>query len=188
MEKPKSVLRVFNKDKKENLAFLEFSKHFHKKGLPVPVILAKDQDNYVYLQDDLGDTTLFKHIENVRKGLIFPDELLDLLKKVIDELIRFQVEGTQGLNYSVCYPRAAFDKQSMMWDLNYFKYYFLKLAKIPFYEQNLEDDFQKFTDFLLEADTNYFLYRDFQSRNIMIKDNQPYFIDYQGGRKGAACL
>jgi aminoglycoside/choline kinase family phosphotransferase len=183
--KTEKCIAVFNKDKKENLAFLEFSKHFHKKGLPVPVILAKDQDNYVYLQDDLGDTTLFKHIENVRKGLIFPDELLDLLKKVIDELIRFQVVGTQGLNYSVCYPRAAFDKQSMMWDLNYFKYYFLKLAKIPFYEQNLEDDFQKFTDFLLEADTNYFLYRDFQSRNIMIKDNQPYFIDYQGGRKGA---
>jgi aminoglycoside/choline kinase family phosphotransferase len=181
----KQCIAVYNEDKKENTAFVEFSKHFYSKGLSVPAILAEDKDNFIYLQNDLGDTTLFEFIENVRKGIIFPDELVDLLKKVLDELIRFQVLGTEGLDYSVCYPRAAFDKQSMMWDLNYFKYYFLKLAKIPFYEQDLEDDFQKFTDFLLKADANYFLYRDFQSRNIMIKDGKPYFIDYQGGRRGA---
>ena len=181
----KQCIAVYNEDEKENTAFLEFSKHFFSKGLAVPEILAEDLENFIYLQGDLGDTTLFEFVENVRKGIIFPDELVDLLKKVLDELIRFQVIGAKDFDYSVCYPRAAFDKQSMMWDLNYFKYYFLKLAKIPFYEQDLEDDFQKFTDFLLEADTNFFLSRDFQSRNIMIKEGQPYFIDYQGGRKGA---
>ncbi len=183
--KSSKCVAVYNEDKKENHAFLEFSKHFLSKALPVPKILAEDTDNFIYLQEDLGDTTLFKHIEKVRKGIIFPDDLLQLLKRVLDELIRFQVIGAKGFDYSNCYPRSAFDKQSMMWDLNYFKYYFLKLAKIPFYEQELEDDFQRFTDFLLQADTQYFMYRDFQSRNIMIKDNQPYFIDYQGGRQGA---
>ncbi len=183
--KSSQCIAVYNEDKKENHAFLEFSKHFLSKALPVPQILAEDQENFIYLQEDLGDTTLFKHIEKVRKGIIFPDDLLELLKHVLDELIRFQVIGAKGFDYSNCYPRSAFDKQSMMWDLNYFKYYFLKLAKIPFYEQELEDDFQRFTDFLLEADTKYFMYRDFQSRNIMIKNNKPYFIDYQGGRQGA---
>lgn len=183
--KSSKCIAVYNEDKKENHAFIEFTKHFSSKALPVPGILAEDQENFIYLQEDLGDTTLFKHIEEVRKGIIFPDDLLELLKKVLDELIRFQVVGAKGFNYSNCYPRQAFDKQSMMWDLNYFKYYFLKLAKIPFYEQELEDDFQRFTDFLLQADTRYFLYRDFQSRNIMINDSKPYFIDYQGGRQGA---
>ena len=133
----------------------------------------------------MGDETLFSIISKVRKDENFPQELISYYKKVIEQLPQFQVKAGKDLDYSVCYPRSAFDEQSMMWDLNYFKYYFLKLARVQFGEQNLEDDFRRLCDFLLQADDEYFLYRDFQSRNIMIFKNEPYFIDYQGGRKGA---
>ncbi|MFQ5630646.1 MAG: phosphotransferase, partial [bacterium] len=137
------------------------------------------------LEEDLGDTTLFSYLSTLREKEGFSEEIIRIYEKVVELLPQFQIVAGKKLDYSLCYPRESFDKQSMMWDLNYFKYYFLKLAKIPFDEQYLEDDFQKFTDFLLQADRDFFLYRDFQSRNIMIRDGQPYFIDYQGGRKGA---
>ncbi len=180
-----TAIGVYNADHKENMAFLSFTKHFHKKQLPVPEVYIEDLKNNIYLIQDLGDTTLFSYIMDIRQDGGYPNDLIELYKKVIDQVPKFQVLVAEGLDYSVCYPRAAFDKQSMMWDLSYFKYYFLKLAKIPFDEQLLEDDFHKFTDYLLQADSHYFLYRDLQSRNIMIHDDQPYFIDYQGGRKGA---
>jgi aminoglycoside/choline kinase family phosphotransferase len=180
-----TAIAVHNNDEKENQAFLKFSEHFNSKNLAVPQVYAKDLAKHIYILEDLGTTTLYEHIKTVRTGIEYPDELVELYKKVIEELIRFQIEGSVGFDYSYCYPRAAFDEQSMMWDLNYFKYYFLKLAKISFDEQALEDDFKKFTKFLLQESHDYFMYRDFQSRNVMLKSNKPYFIDYQGGRKGA---
>lgn len=180
-----TVLGAFNPDRKENIAFLDFSRHFYHKGLSVPQIYVEDLERNMYLLQDLGDTTLFSYLTQGRKNGVFPDELLDMYKRVLEELPRFQIGAGDDLNYQVCYPRARFDKQSMLWDLNYFKYYFLKLAKVAFDEQELEDDFQTFTDYLLQTDCHYFLYRDFQSRNVMLYRNQPYFIDYQGGRRGA---
>ncbi|RMD48223.1 MAG: phosphotransferase enzyme family protein, partial [Ignavibacteria bacterium] len=183
--KSKSAIGVYNSDAKENIAFLNFSKHFKSHGLAVPEIYAEDQKNDIYLEEDLGDTTLFAYLTAIRKNGEFPSEAAEIYKKVLEELPKFQITAAKDLDYSVCYPRSAFDKQSMLWDLNYFKYYFLKLAKIPFEEQALENDFHTLIQFLLEAGTDYFLYRDFQSRNIMLIKHEPYFIDYQGGRKGA---
>ncbi|MBU0765752.1 MAG: phosphotransferase [Bacteroidetes bacterium] len=179
------AIGAYNSDKKENTAFIRFTRHFISKGLPVPELYDESPERDIYLLQDLGNTTLFNYVTNLRKGNEFPEELTLIYRKVLDELPKFQILAGRDLDYSVCYPRAAFDKQSMMWDLHYFKYYFLKLAKIPFHEQELERDFNEFTDFLLRADCDYFLYRDFQTRNVMLFDGEPYFIDYQGGRKGA---
>ena len=181
----KSAIGAHNADKAENVAFLSFSKHFNKSGLPVPEIYGEDRENDVYLEQDLGDETLFSFLSKERESNGFSEKIVTAYEKVVENLPRFQIEAAKDLDYSVCYPRNGFDKQSMMWDLNYFKYYFLKLSKIPFDEQKLEDDFRLFSDFLLKTWREYFLYRDFQSRNIMLLNGEPYFIDYQGGRKGA---
>jgi aminoglycoside/choline kinase family phosphotransferase len=180
-----SFIGVYNEDKAENIAFISFTRHFHAHGLPVPELLAEDQENHIYLLQDLGDITLLSYIQQLNYPREIKPEVITAYKEVLGQLPKFQVLGGKELNYSVCYPRHAFDRQSMMWDLNYFKYYFLKLAKVPFNEQELENDFNTLVDFLLSADCNYFLYRDFQSRNIMMVNKEPYFIDYQGGRKGA---
>jgi aminoglycoside/choline kinase family phosphotransferase len=169
----------------ENAAFLEFSKHFRRHGLPVPEIYAEDLSQGAYLEEDLGDTTLFEFLSKNRTGEIIAPEVVEAYRNVVAVLPRFQVEAGRDLNYSVCYPIASFDRQSIAWDLNYFKYYFLRLAGIPFNEQALEDDFNRLIDFLLTAPRDYFLYRDFQSRNILLRNGQPFFVDYQGGRKGA---
>lgn len=181
----KKALGVYNADKKENHAFLEFTKQFRAESLPVPEVYSVSTEECVYLIEDLGDETLFSYLTYTRTEESFPPELITVYKKIIDELPRFQVLAGKKLDYSACYPRAGFDRQSMMWDLNYFKYYFLKPAKVSFDEQLLENDFQAFSDYLLQADCDYFLYRDFQSRNIMLVNGKPFFIDYQGGRKGA---
>jgi aminoglycoside/choline kinase family phosphotransferase len=175
-------------DREENRAFLSFTDAFRGAGLPVPEIYGHDEAVGVWLEEDLGDTTLFNALVEARKnepGSPFPDSMLPLYKRVVEMLPRFQVEGGRVIDYTHAYPRAAFDRQSILWDLNYFKYHFLKLAHVPFNEQRLENDFATLADFLLTADTRHFLYRDFQSRNIMMVDDEPFFIDYQGGRRGA---
>jgi len=171
--------------REENVAFLEFSKHFRRHGLPVPEIYAEDLDHGAYLEEDLGDTSLFEFLSQNRSAETIAPAVLEAYRKVVAVLPRFQVEAGLDLDYSCCYPVASFDRQSIAWDLNYFKYYFLRLAGIPFNERALENDFNRLTDFLLSAPRDYFLYRDFQSRNIMLRDGLPYFVDYQGGRKGA---
>ncbi|MBE9468881.1 MAG: phosphotransferase enzyme family protein [Bacteroidetes bacterium] len=178
----KTAIGVFNINKKENIAFIDFSKSFLNNKLNVPQIYDADLSNNIYLIQDLGDYTLFNFIHE--KGTT-ENQILITYKDVIDQLIKFQITASKNINYKVCYPRESFDKQSIIWDLNYFKYYFLKLAKINFDEQELEDDFNNLADYLLTTDCNYFMYRDFQSRNIMLYNNSAYFIDYQGGRKGA---
>ena len=171
--------------REENVAFLEFSRHFRVHGLPVPEIYGEDLNHGAYLEEDFGDTSLFEFLSRHRTGETIAPAVVDAYRKVVAILPRFQVEAGKDLNYKVCYPRASFDRQSIAWDLNYFKYYFLRLAGIPFGEQALEDDFSRLTKLLLSAPHDYFLYRDFQSRNIMLRDGQPYFLDYQGGRRGA---
>ncbi|MGO9340685.1 MAG: phosphotransferase [Terracidiphilus sp.] len=169
----------------ENVAFLEFSRHFRRHGLPVPEIYGEDLGQGAYLEEDLGDTSLFEFLSANRAGVDIAPAPVEAYRKVVAMLPRFQVEAGRDLNYKVCYPRASFDRQSIAWDLNYFKYYFLRLAGVPFNEQALEHDFGRLTKFLLAANHDYFLYRDFQSRNIMLREGEPFFLDYQGGRKGA---
>ncbi len=181
----KTAIGVFNPDDKENRAFIEFSRHFRSLKLNVPEIYGVKKSEHSYLIEDLGDISLFSELTLKRHNNDFPDEITALYKQVIEQLVEFQIKGGKNLDYAVCYPRIFFDEQSMLWDLNYFKYYFLKLAKIHFDEQALEEDFHTFTNYLLKTDCDYFLYRDFQSRNIMLKNGIPYFIDYQGGRRGA---
>ncbi len=183
--KKRSAIGVYNPDKRENRAFLSFSDFFRSVDLAVPEIYAVNELMDIYLEQDLGDTTLYSYLAETRKGKEFPEEVISIYRKVLEELIQFQVKGGAGIDYGVCYPRSSFDKQSMLWDMHYFKYYFLKLAHIPFDEQKLEDDFDRFSDFLLQVWDQFFLYRDFQSRNVMLLERKPYFIDYQGGRKGA---
>ena len=182
---PVSAIGIRHDVRQENVAFLEFSRHFRERNLPVPEIYAEDLDRGVYLEEDLGDTTLYEFLEANRNGDLVADAVIDAYLQAVAVLPRFQVEAGRDLDYSVCHPRDSFDGQSIAWDLSYFKYYFLKLANVAFDEQGLEDDFGRLTAFLLEADRGYFLYRDFQSRNIMLRDGGVFFIDYQGGRRGA---
>jgi aminoglycoside/choline kinase family phosphotransferase len=180
-----SAIGILYGGREENVAFLEFSRHFRRYGLPVPAVYGEDLSQGAYLEEDLGDTTLFEFLSQHRAGEDIASEAVDAYRQVVAVLPRFQIEAGRDVKYKVCYPRASFDRQSIAWDLNYFKYYFLRLAGIPFNEQALETDFSHLTKFLLTADRNYFLYRDFQSRNVMWREGKPCFLDYQGGRRGA---
>jgi aminoglycoside/choline kinase family phosphotransferase len=180
-----SAIGILYGVREENVAFLTFSRHFRRHGLPVPEIYAENLEQGAYLEEDFGDTSLFEFLSKNREGEKIAPAAVDAYRKVVAVLPRFQIEAGRDLDYSVCYPRGSFDRQSIAWDLNYFKYYFLRLAGIAFNEQALEDDFDSLTTFLLSADHDYFMYRDFQSRNVMLRNDQAFFVDYQGGRKGA---
>ena len=168
----------------ENRAFIAMSEHFAAKSLPVPKVLAKSHDDRFYLQEDLGNELLFDFIAGGRKTGVFSEEEKDMLRKTLRLLPLVQVKGAEGFDFSVCYPQPEFNERSILWDLNYFKYCFLKATGLEFQEDRLEDDFQRLSDILLSAQTHTFMYRDFQSRNVMVKDGEPYFIDFQGGRRG----
>ncbi len=181
----RTVIGAFNPNKEENEAFMGFTNHFISKELPVPEIYGYLSQKFTYYLQDLGDNNLFTWFYKNVPVNKFNDESEILFRKILDKLVLFQVEGIKGLNLELCYPHKSFDRQSMMWDMNYFKYMFLKLIAVPFNEKKLEHDFDKMADWLLAAGQDYFLYRDFQSANIMIAGEEPWFIDYQGGRKGA---
>ncbi len=181
--KKQKAIGVYNDDLKENIAFTAFCKHFNDQKLNVPKLYNQDLENHIYLQEDLGDLSLYK-ILNKKQKKGFDEELETYYKKSIQELIKMQVHGSKEFDFSLCYPRDKFDRQSILWDLNYFKYCFLKLADIKFDEQLLEDDFNAFSNYLLKIPANHFMHRDFQSRNLMIYNDEIYIIDFQGGRKG----
>jgi len=180
----RSLIGVIGTCREENKAFLYMADHFKSKGLPVPKTMAHTDDFMAYIQEDLGDTLLFNAIEKGRLTTVFSDEEKTLLSKTIRKLPDLQFAGADGMDFSVCYPSPEFNARSIMWDLNYFKYCFLKATGLEFLEEKLEDDFQRLTDVLLRSSSATFMYRDFQSRNVMIKDGEPWFIDFQGGRKG----
>lgn len=185
IDRDRSVIGAYNPNLEENEAFVGFTNHFLSKSLPVPEIYGYLPDRYIYYLKDLGDINLYTWLHDREDISDFNEETKDLYRKIFDNLILFQTEGIKGLNLDLCYPHRSFDRQSMMWDLNYFKYMLLKLLAVPFNERNLEHDFVSLADYLLEAGQEYFLYRDFQTANVMVVKGLPWFIDYQGGRTGA---
>jgi len=184
-----SVIGVINPDLAENRAFVQFTRHFTHKGLPVPEVFVVAEDESAYLQSDLGDETLLQKLQAARAASgdssDFPDEIRTLYAESLSQLARLQVIGGKGLDYAYATPKDSFDRESIGWDLNYFKYFFLKTSDLPFDELQLERGFSAFIDLLLDTDTQHFLFRDFQARNIMVHQGKPWFIDYQGGRRGA---
>ena len=182
--KNNSIIGVEGTSIEENKAFIEMATHFHNQGLPVPQFLGQTSDGRFYIQEDLGDTLLFDYIADGRKTGVFHEGEKEILRKTMRKLPAIQVLGAQGFDFSVCYPQPEFNERSILWDLNYFKYCFLKSTGLDFQENRLEDEFSRLSEILLRSHTNTFMYRDFQSRNVMIKGDEPYFIDFQGGRKG----
>ena len=185
----KSLIGTYSSNIEENEAFLTFSKHFHDLGLNVPEVFVVNAERTCYLQSDFGDDNLFAHVQRelIANGgpSTVSGTLFSLYKKALSHLVKLQVLGHQGLDYSKAYPTERFDRQAIIDDLNYFKYYFVKPhEEIDFNETRLGKDFEAFANFVSQAPCDFFMYRDFQSRNIMVKDGELYFIDFQGGRKG----
>ena len=181
-----SLIGVSGTDVLENKAFLTIARHFRTKGIPVPQVLEVARDGMSYLQEDLGDVLLSDLVAKAAgQGWDSPEsDTVRLLCRTMGLLPKIQFEGASGLDFSVCYPQPSFDRRMILFDLNYFKYCFLKPSGLEFNEVRLQDDFERFADDLLQDDSDTFLYRDFNARNVMVRDGQPYFIDFQGGRRG----
>lgn len=178
------LIGVWGRSPEENRAFVYMSRHFREKKLPVPQVYACSVCGRAYLQEDLGDVLLFDIINESGKSGVWNKEICDLLMRTIRLLPVIQFKGAEGMDFKNCYPLPEFNRRSVLWDLNYFKYCFLKATGLDFQENVLEDDFERFADLLLQNVTDTFMYRDFQSRNVMVRNNEPWLIDYQGGRKG----
>ncbi len=177
----KSLIATYNQNIPENNAFIYFTNHFRKQGLSVPEILTTDESGTAYLQTDLGDKSLMMSLEE--SG--YTNEVKQQFANSLAELAKLQVLGDAGLDYSKCLTAKEFGKQAIMSDLLYFKYYFLDTLQRPYDKQALIDDFEALATYLNHTEYKFFMFRDFQSRNIMLKDGKPWFIDYQGGMKGA---
>ena len=182
----KTVIGAIGTSRDENHAFIYLTRHFEQCQLSVPKVLAVSDDELRYLQTDLGRVSLFDAIAGGREaGGRYTLKEQALLKRTIRELPKFQIKGAQDLDFSHCYPQPEFDVNSVLFDLNYFKYCFLKATEIDFHELKLEADFRLFAKDLTSEKGDFFLYRDFQARNVMLdEEDKPYFIDYQGGRRG----
>ncbi len=179
-----SVVGVVGTSRDENNAFIKLARHFADKGIKVPKVLAVTEDGMRYIQEDLGDDQLYKLVSHGRESGEYSSYECMLLRRAMELLPKIQFKGAQGLDWSVCYPEPAFNERMVMFDLNYFKYCFLKATGLEFNEVLLQDDFERLKDDLMKDMGDTFMYRDFQARNIMVKDSEPYFIDFQGGRKG----
>jgi len=185
LDEKNTIIGAYNANPEENEAFIGFTSHFRSKSLPVPEVFGFFPEKSVYYLQDLGDDNLYTWLHKKPVIAPFDEDTMKLYKKILDKLILFQISGIDGLDLDLCYPHRSFDRQSMMWDMNYFKYMLLKLLAVPFNERRLEHDFDVLADYLLETGQDYFLYRDFQTANVMVVGEEPWFIDYQGGRKGA---
>ena len=188
-DKTVSLIGVQGTSRDENHAFLYMAEHFMQKGLNVPKVLAVSDDEMNYVQQDLGNVLLFDYIAEGRKTGVFSAKEKDMLRETMRALARFQVIGAEEFDFNQCYPQPEFNLRSILWDLNYFKYCFLKATGLDFQEDKLENEFERLAYILLQNRMNAFMYRDFQSRNVMVcKDADgnevPYFIDFQGGRRG----
>ena len=179
-----SLIGAIGSNLEENHSFISIAKHFREQGLKVPAVYAATPDEGAYIQEDLGDKVLFGMVAEGRESGLYSPAETDLLKRTIEQLPKIQFVGAKGLDWKVCYPQEAFDARMIDFDLNYFKYCFLKATGLEFNEVLLQDDFEKFKADLLQEEDNTFMYRDFQARNVMIKDGEPWFIDFQGGRRG----
>lgn len=179
-----SVVGVVGTSPKENGAFVVIARQMRAKGLPVPEVYAVSDDGMCYLQEDLGDVSLFGLLAEAQKRGGYDEADMEMLREVMRLLPDVQWRTAEDFDFSVCHPSAELNRRGIQWDLHYFKYCFLKATGLEFEEERLEDDFDRMADVLLADSDDTFMYRDFQSRNVMIRDGKPCLIDFQGGRRG----